>query len=193
MKNFTPKFLVLLLPALSFVHAANVPPIEVIVTDAAGKVAYKSKISANGTFATGNLEPGNYVVQFDSKSKFAKGNKFSISAAAGKNPVGWNSIEGEKLVEPGIAVRIKVEKNSKITGQVAPAAQTTTATQGNTKSKYNGPVKVINGKRYIWITPYTGSVEGGHWAEEGSDEANKAQGISGMRTNQPAATNSMKY
>src|SRR5205085_5434003 len=133
----------------SIASAASIPALHVTVTNAAGKVAYKGTINSNGTFSTGSLAPGDYVVQFDSKSKVAKGNRFAISATAGKNPVGWNSVEGEKLVEPGIAVKIKVEKNSKITGQVAPAGtlstQTAAANGGSTKSKYSGPVKIING------------------------------------------------
>ena len=191
MKNVTFKILLLLLPAFFFAYGATLPALDVTVTNASGKVAYKGRINSNGTFSTGTLAPGDYVVQFDSKSKVAKGNRFAVSATAGKNPVGWNSVESEKLVEPGIAVKIKVEKNSKITGQVGPAAQPAAATQG--KSTYTGPVKIINGKRYIWITPYTGSVQGGHWAEEGSPEAMQAEGVSGVRPNEPAAHNSMKY
>jgi hypothetical protein len=197
MKNIT-RAVLLLLPTFSLAFGATIPPVEVTVTNAAGKVAYKGKISSRGTFETGTLEPGNYVVEFDSKAKIANGTKFALSAIAGKNNVSSDSVAGEKFVDPGIAMKISVASNSKITGQVAPAGSLTkhtAATQGNAKSKYTGPVKVINGKRYIWVTPYTGSVSGGHWAEEGSEEANQAEGITKMQANQPAAPRSggMRY
>jgi hypothetical protein len=198
MNKITPKILLLLLPALSFVHAATIPAMEVTVTNAAGKVAYKGTISANGTFATGNLEPGNYVVEFDSKAKIAKGTNFAMSATAGKNTVSSDSVLGEKFINPGVAMRISVSGNMKITGQVAPAGtlskQPQTAASRNGKSKYSGPVKIVNGKRYIWVLPHSGSVEGGHWVEEGSPEAMQAEGISGIQNNQPAKTsNPMRY
>jgi hypothetical protein len=198
MKNITPKILVLLLPALSIAYAATIPTMEVTVTNAAGKVAYKGTTGANGTFVTGNLEPGNYVVEFDSKAKIAKGTSFAMSATAGKNIVSADSVAGEKFFNPGIAMRISVAGNMKLTGQVAPAGtlskQTQTTASGNGKSKYSGPVKIVNGKRYIWVLPYTGSVSGGHWVEEGSPEALQAEGVSGMQNSQPAKTsNPMKY
>jgi hypothetical protein len=197
MKTIT-RAALLLLPTFSLAFAATIPPLEVTVTNAAGKVAYKGKISSRGTFETGTLEPGNYVVEFDSKAKIAKGTKFALSATAGKNNVSSDSVAGEKFVDPGIAMRISVASNSKIAGQVAPAGtlskQTQTAASGNGKSKYSGPVKIVNGKRYIWVLPNTGSVEGGHWVEEGSPEAMQAQGISARQDNQPAKTsNPMKY
>ena len=43
----------------------GVPPLDVTVFDASSKVAFKGSLSANSTFATGNLRPGNYVVQFN--------------------------------------------------------------------------------------------------------------------------------
>jgi len=43
----------------------EVPPLDVTVFDPSSKVAFKGSLSANSTFATGNLRPGNYVVQFN--------------------------------------------------------------------------------------------------------------------------------
>lgn len=185
----------LLLPAFSFAYAATIPSMEVTVTNAAGKVAYKGTISSDGSFATGNLEPGNYVVQFDAKGKIAKGAKFALSATAGKYNVSSDSVEGGKFVDSGVAMRISVAGKTKITGQVAAAGtlarQAQAGSNGNTKSKYTGPVKMINGKRHIWVTPHTGSVEGGHWVEEGSPEA--AAGTRVQQPNQPPQQAGMKY
>jgi hypothetical protein len=196
MKNITPKILLFVLPALSFVHASIMPAMEVTVTNAAGKVAYKGTTSANGTFATGNLEPGNYVVEFDSKAKIAKGTNFLLSATAGKNTVGSDSVPGERFVNPGMAMRISVSGNTKITGSVAPAGsvpkQTQTAANGKAK-KWDGPTKIVNGKKYIWIHPQTSTLSGGHWVEEGSPEAIQAQ-TNMVEGSQPAPRNSsMKY
>jgi hypothetical protein len=196
MKNTKVLLWLLLLPAFSFMYAATVPPMQVTVTNAAGKVLYKGTTTANGTFATGNLEPGNYVVQFDSKGKIAKGAKFALSASAGKYTVSADSEPGEKFVDPGVAMRVTVASSTKITGQVAPAGtlpkQTQAVAGGNTK-KWNGPTKIINGKRYIWVVPYTGSVIGGHWVEEGSPEAMQAEnGGSIQGTPQPRSQAPMR-
>jgi hypothetical protein len=191
MKNTKILFWLLLLPAISFMHGATVPPMQVTVTNAAGKVLYKGTTSANGTFATGNLEPGNYVVQFDSKAKIAKGAKFALSASAGKYTVSADSEAGEKFVDPGVAMRVTVASSTKITGQVAAAGSLPKQTQAAPSGKkYSGPVKIINGKRYIWVLPHTGSVEGGHWVEEGSPEAMQAEGGE-VRTNAPPVRSSM--
>jgi hypothetical protein len=196
MKKITPTILLLLLPAFIFVSGVTIPSMEVTVTNAAGKVAYKGAVRSDGSFATGNLEPGNYVVEFDSKAKIVKGAKFALSAIAGKNNVSSDSVNGERILDPGVAMKISVAGNAKITGQVAPAgAMTKQATTANAKSKYTGPVKIINGKRYIWVLPYTGSVSGGRWVEEGSPEAMQAEGVNtGTRDNAPVkTTGSMKY
>jgi hypothetical protein len=151
---------------------------EVTVTNAAGKVAYKGTTSANGAFTTGNLEPGNYVVEFDSKAKIARGTNFALSATAGKNTVSSDSVAGEKFVSPGMAMRIAVSGSTKITGMVAPAGSLPKQTQAaaNPKGKkWDGPTKIVNGKKYIWIHPQASSLSGGHWVEEGSPEAIQAE------------------
>ena len=183
--------LLCLFTAVSFAFGATIPTMEVTVTNAAGKVAYKGRTSASGAYATGKLEPGNYVVQFDAKGKIAKGEKFALSAIAGKINISSDSVAGERIVNPGVAMRITVESSSQITGQVAPAGSVSkqTAAAGSAK-QYNAPTKIIKGKRYIWVTAYTGSTEGGHWAEEGSPEA--MQAVSRYKGNtQPPVSRSM--
>ena len=85
MKNTTRNILLSLPLFLSSLgYGATVPTMDVTVSSANGKVAYKGTTNANGIFATGNLEPGNYVVEFHSKSAAVKGSKFGIAVSAGK-------------------------------------------------------------------------------------------------------------
>ena len=68
-----------LLLGIASTASAGVPPMEVTVFDASGKVGFKGAMNANGTFATANLQPGHYVVQFNTKSAAAKGNQYCWS------------------------------------------------------------------------------------------------------------------
>ena len=182
-----------LFSALSIAHGATIPPMVVTVTNAGGKVVYEGKTGANGAFATGNLEPGNYVVQFTSKKTPEKGAKFALSAVAGKNNVSSDSVAGERFTDPGVAMKIALAANSKITGQVAPAGmQTQPMASGKGKAKVDGPVKIINGKRYIWVRPQTSSLDGGQWVEE--NEAAAAQGSTRvLQSPQQPKTSGMRY
>lgn len=138
---------------------AAVPPMEVTVFDASGKVAFKAAMSANATFATGNLDPGNYVVQFNTRSAAVKDNKYLLVVSAGKKKVIAAAVPGEKFISGGAAMKVDIGSGSKITGQVA--KEEAGAREGT--SEY----RVIDGKRYVWITGELGSNLRGHWREEG--------------------------
>ena len=56
---------------------------DVTVFDANGKVAFKGPMSANATFATRNLHPGHYVVQFNSRRAAVKNNQYLLVVSAG--------------------------------------------------------------------------------------------------------------
>src|SRR3712207_1026193 len=114
---------------------------SVTVSDPAGKVAYKGKTAGNGTFATGVLAPGEYVVQFNGAAK--KGETYALVVSAGKQKVTANSVDGAQFGAGGVAMKVKVGKGLNITGQIADATQV--ATSGNTK------VKIMNGRRYFWV------------------------------------------
>jgi hypothetical protein len=144
----------LLLIAVSMAYG-GVPPINVTVSDAGGKAAFKGTTNAKGTFATANLKPGNYVVQFNSTSGAVKGNHYAIVVSAGTKKVSAAAVPGEKLAGGGVALKVDVGAGLNITGQVAADA--------------NGAVK--NGKKMVWIPPQAGSHFPGHWVEEGSPEA----------------------
>ncbi|MGI8819658.1 MAG: hypothetical protein ACR2ID_02110 [Chthoniobacterales bacterium] len=161
MKNLPAKLLLVLAIATTIAYAgAAVPPINVVVTKD-GKAAYKGSTTGNGTFATGKLEPGNYVVQFNSSNSAAKSGEYTIVVSAGKKKVSAEGVAGEKLMQGGVAMKVDVGAGLNITGQVVAVK----AQAGDHK------VKIINGKRYVWTGPETGSHMGGRWVEEGSAES----------------------
>jgi hypothetical protein len=164
--------LFLLFAAISSINGAGVPAIDVVVSDASGKVAFKGKTNADGTFSTPNLAPGNYVVQFNSKSSVLKGNQYALVVSAGKKKVAAGAVAGEKFAAGGVAMKVDVGTGLKITGQVA----STAAADAN--------VKIINGKRYVWVKGgETGSNIGGRWVEEGSRAASNVRTMSGGDVN----------
>jgi len=167
MKNLIRNTLLsLLLMAASLAYGA-VPAVNVIVSDAGGKAAYKGATNSSGAFATAKLQPGNYTVQFSSSNAELKGKQYALVVSAGKKKVSAN-VAGDKFARGGVAMKVDVGAGLNITGQVA--AQT-------------GPVSK-NGKTMVWIPPTLGSNMPGHWAEEDSAEAktSKSRGIIGKDT-----------
>jgi hypothetical protein len=138
---------------------SDVPSMNVTVFDATGKVAFKGPINANATFATRNLHPGSYVVQFNTKSAAVKGNQYLLVVSAGKKKVIATAVSGETFTGGGAAMKVQVGPGLNITGQVL-NEQTTTRGDG---LKY----RIIDGKRFVWVTSELGSNQGGHWVEEG--------------------------
>jgi|GEM_PF-1360539 len=117
MKNLFPRFgLCLFLVAASFANA-GVPSMNVTVSDSTGKAAFKGATKADGSFATANLLPGNYVVQFTAKNSSVKG-QYSIVVAAGKKKVVADAVAGEKFLGGGVAMRVEVGAGLNIIGQV---------------------------------------------------------------------------
>jgi hypothetical protein len=137
----------------------GVPSMNVIVSDASGKVAFKGATDARATFATANLAPGNYVVQFHSKRETLKGNQYLLVVSAGTKKVIADDVAAEKFNGGGVAMRITVGSGLKITGQIAP--------DGATVASDIRKIKVIDGKRYVWVKAQIGSNIGDHWEEEG--------------------------
>jgi hypothetical protein len=104
----------------------GIPPVSVTVSDAGRKTAFKGVTNANGTFATGNLNPGNYVVQFNSADGRMKGNHYAIVVSAGTKKVAATAVPGEKFAGGGVALRVVVGAGLNITGQVSPQADSRT-------------------------------------------------------------------
>ena len=126
--------------------SASVPPMEVTVFDASGKVGFKGAMNANATFATGNLHPGNYVVQLKTRSAAVKDNQFLFVVSAGKKKVIAAGVPGETFIGGGAAMKVNVGPGLKITGQVAKEEA-----RADGVAKY----RLIDGKRYFWVIAET--------------------------------------
>ncbi len=136
-----------------------------VTTDPGGAVAYKGQADARGNFTAPNLKPGNYIVEFHADNSAAiKSEKFAIAVTGGKQRVTANGVAGEKFGGGGVAMKVEVGKAGKLTGQVASAQ-----TAGMETVRAN--VKIMHGKRYVWVPGRLGSQMGGKWVEEGSEEA----------------------
>jgi hypothetical protein len=162
MKTIARSIVVGLISAASVASAA-VPSITVTVADSSGKTAYKGATSSKGTFATGKLQPGGYVVRFDCKNA-PKGTKYVLVVSAGTKKVVANAIQAEMLAAGGAAMKIDVGAGLNITGQVA-------AEDKNSSSAPMGK----NGKPMVWLPKQIGSSVGGRWVESDSPEAKLAQ------------------
>ena len=143
--------------------SAGVPRMEVTVFDASGKVGFKGAMGANGTFTTANLQPGQYVVQFNTKSAAAKGNQYLLVISAGKKKVIATGVSGATFMGGGAAMRVNVGSGMKITGQVADEQRVA----GGGDLKY----RIVGGQRFVWAPEGLGSNIGGRWVEEGMASA----------------------
>jgi hypothetical protein len=159
-KLFRSAFVLALLGAASVSFAAA--PVDVTVSDASGRLAYKGRVNAGGTFATGKLQPGEYVVQFNSGN--LPKDDYALVISAGKQKVVADAVGAEKFAAGGVAMKINVGNDLNITGQLTSARAGAVGAKG-------GKVRMINGKRYVWVTSSTGSNLGGRWVEEGSARA----------------------
>lgn len=143
-----------------------VPSMNVTVSDSSGKAAYKGATDPKGSFATGKLQAGGYVVQFNSKSA-PKGATYAMVVSAGKKKVTASAVQAEKLAAGGVAMKIDVGAGLNITGQVA-ADDKSSAPLGH------------NGKPMVWIPKKVGSNIAAHWAESDSAEAKEAMTSTSM-------------
>src|SRR5947207_2052643 len=112
-----------------------VPTMNVMVSDASGKLAFKGATKGDGGFANEKLQPGNYVVQLTSKNSGLKGGQYSIVVSAGKKKVVANSVAGEKFLTGGVAMKVEVAAGLNITGQVAAGPLANTPQKNNTMRK----------------------------------------------------------
>ena len=137
----------------------GIASMDVTVFDAAEKVVFKKSVPADTAFATGNLRAGNYVVQFGSKKAAVKGNQYLLVISAGKKKVIADAVAGEQFAGGGVAMKVQVESSGlQITGQVA--------NEQSTFAKSVAKVRVIDGKRYVWVPGRVGTNLGPHWELE---------------------------
>jgi hypothetical protein len=140
------------------------PSMNVTVFDGAEKVVFKQSIKADGAFATGNLRAGKYVVQFNTKSQAVKNNSYLAVVSSGEKKVIAAAVRGEKFVGGGAAMKIDVASGMQITGKVVAEQSTARHDELN--------VRVIDGKRYVWVQARMGSNLGPHWELDGLAPAN---------------------
>ena len=150
--------------AISVVYGA-VPALNVTVSDASGNAAFRGATNADGTFATTNLKPGNYVVQLNSTNSALKGNQYAVVISAGKKKVSANAVAGETFTAGGVAMKIDVGTSVNITGQVAVESKVT----------------MKDGKKMVWLPPRIGSNMPGRWVAADSAEAIAAQNSGELR------------
>lgn len=144
-------------------QAASPTAVEVIAKEkAGGKVVYHGQTGANGKFATKSLAPGSYVFEFASKD----GSGFQVALAGAKNA------RQVKAKGASLAFAVEVGSASAVSGQITPLKGT--AVVANAKSNAN--VKVINGRRYVYVRGETGSHIGGKWIPEEEAEATNPTG-----------------
>jgi len=145
---------------------------EVTLLDASGKVKFTGATNADGTFATGSVQPGHYVVQLSTKSVSAKGSQYLVVVSSGKKKVIATGIPGEIFMGGGAAMKVNVGAGLKIAGQVADEK----IVAGNLN------YRVVGGQRFVWVTAELGSNVSGRWVEESQAPARnvtliKADGI----------------
>ena len=115
MKNLIRGTVLSLCFAIACMAYGAVPPLNVTVSDASGKVAFRGKTDAQGTFSTDKIKPGTYDVQFTSPSAIT-GN-YSIKVSTGVKHVSAAGIAGEKFVK-GVALKVNVQNLLNIVGEV---------------------------------------------------------------------------
>ena len=172
MKILPSVFLMALAVTAATTARANVAGVDVTVKKN-GKAFYQGKTDTSGSFTTNSLEPGAYSVELRApKSMNLKGQKLAIAVSAGKGAPRQSNADGGHL-HGGVAMNVDVPKASRLTGQVTQAgkvaADSAQAPKGMEKVKAN--VKIINGKRHVWVPGPIGSNMGGRWVEEGSAAA----------------------
>ena len=154
-------------------HSASVAGLDVIVKKD-GKAVFRGKTDDSGSFSSGAVEPGTYNVEFRApKSLSLREQTVAISVSTGKGKP-QNSTTDGKYMQGGVAMNVDVAKAGKLTGQVTSskgvvAESSKPAPEGYEKVKAN--VKVINGKRHVWVPAPIGSNMGGKWVEEGTEGA----------------------
>ena len=166
MKTMTRSALFLIVFLAAGLAYAALPKVNVTVADSSGKAAYRGATDVKGSFATGALKPGNYVVQFNSSSA-PKGSHYSVVISAGKKKVAANGVAAEKFAAGGVAMKIDVGAGLNISGQVA-AEEKSSAPMGT------------NGKPMVWIAKKLGSNVAPHWADSDSAEAKEAMTTTNM-------------
>lgn len=165
MKNTIRRILPLLLALVS--SASAIPPLDVTVSDATTGRTQKMLTKPDGTFATGALPSGSYVIKFRSHDAALANDQFLLVLCAGKKTMVSNAIPGKQFAAGGAAVRMQLGNEKQITGQVA-----------SERELRKAKVRMVNGKRFIWREGGTGDNFGARWVEENSLRGATLTGLS---------------
>jgi hypothetical protein len=115
MKNLIRGTVLSLCLAIACIAYGAVPPLNVTVSDVSGKLIFKGKTDAQGSFATDKIKPGMYDVQFTSTGAIT--GKYSIKVSAGVKHVSAAGIAGDKFAK-GVALKVDVQNLWNIVGEV---------------------------------------------------------------------------
>jgi hypothetical protein len=160
MRNIVRTVVALVIGSLACVAYGAVPQMNVSVSDTSGKAAYKGATDSRGIFVSPKMQPGNYAIQFSSKTA-PKGSHYTLVVVAGAKKTSASAITAEKLAAGGVAMKIEVKANASIQGQVS--AEDAATRIGK------------NGKLMVWIPKKVGSNLPAHWAESDSAEAKEVE------------------
>jgi hypothetical protein len=115
MKNLIRGTVLSLCFAIACMAYGAVPPLNVTVSDASGKLIFRGKTDSQGTFTTDKIKPGMYDVQFTSTGAIT--GKYSIKVSSGVKHVSAAGIAGDKFVK-GVALKVDVQNLLNIVGEV---------------------------------------------------------------------------
>ena len=146
---------------------ASVSNMQVVVTTGAGKVVSQAQTDANGAFTSQSLAPGDYVVRFSSHD--SRSGSFAIVVEAGKNVVVAEAVPGGKFAKGGVATKVAVNKPTALKGHIGTGSVAQLRANSIVNPMMSGRVKFINGKKYVWIYPSTGSNLGGGWEQRSAE------------------------
>ena len=167
--------------ALGASAAPSTISFDVVVKQKAnGARVFQGKTDSRGNFATPPLDAGSYSVEFRSKQAAAmRGRDITIAINSGKGESTQSTAPADKFAS-GVAMNFEIKKPTKLTGQVGAdaGAEAVASAKGPVVA---GSVKIINGKRFVWMPPELGSNMGGKWVPEGSPGAPKANVQRGNR------------
>lgn len=153
MKNTVRHILLLFALAGTAAYGANMSGIDVVAKEkSTGQVVYQGKTDAAGKFTTETLAPGAYILEFRSK----QGGALQVALSGARR--------AKQMTLPGgVAFSLEITPASKVLGKVT-GEPILTADQPAPKG--TSKVKIVNGKRFVWVGPEIGSQMGGRWIPE---------------------------
>ncbi len=144
---------------VSAASAAKTATVDVTAKEkGSGKVVYQGKTDRGGKFTTATLPAGKYLVEF--RSTEPQG--FQVA-------LGGTKSAKQLKAKDGLAFDVEVAPASKVTGKVTVVPLTAAQQLGMAKANKN--VRIINGKRHVWVRGEIGSHMGGKWIPEEEAEA----------------------